>query len=213
MDLHDRVVRRDALRLQLDGAGLQLLDASSRARRAPGPVRGNTLSGLSDRIVLLELQHFVRGRVFELGAVARAVLEHHLDGPRLAIDDHAAALGEEDHRRATGSTCRPPARRASPGRSSGLRARRGRRSGKSSKKTRGRTSPSARFIAISVLISRKRLVAVGHRLQHHPRREAPADDREHQDRVEQPVRADAARHHHDDFAIGRQAAERRPAGR
>ena len=53
----------------------------------------------------------------------------------------------------------------------------------------------------------ERLVGVGHRLEHHPRRDAPADHGEHQDRAQQAIRADAAGHHHDEFAVGRQPAE------
>jgi hypothetical protein len=79
--------------------------------------------------------------------------------------------------------------------------------GKSSKKTRGLTSPSARFIAISVLISRKRwlLSGIAFNITHDVRPQQTTENT--RIGLEQPVRADAARHHHDELAIGRQAAE------
>jgi hypothetical protein len=73
--------------------------------------------------------------------------------------------------------------------------------GKSSKNTRAHFAFGAvhhdflRQLAIA-------LVAVGHALQHQPGGDAPARHREHQHRLQQAIRADAARQHHHHFAIG-----------
>ena len=63
--------------------------STSRGRPAAGPSRGNTVSGIQAAAAVARTGT-PRTSPARVGRVARAVLEHHFDGPLLAIDDDAA---------------------------------------------------------------------------------------------------------------------------
>ena len=205
MDLHDRVVGGNALGLELLGAGVEIFNSElAFAARRTGARKHAFRIERQDRA--LELQHFVGAWILDLGAVPRAVFEHHLDGARLTIDHHAPALGEKDHRR--GRIRGVGGEHAEPAAAVGWNLANVEHDVGEILEEHPR--PDFALGAVHRNLGAdlaEGLVAVRHRLQHHPRGRAPAEHGEDQQRLEQAIRADAAGHHHHEFAIGGEPAE------
>ena len=95
VNLHHLVMRRNALCPHLLGLGVEILDGQLAIAAHRSFAREHAF-GIERDNRLLEAQHFVGARIVQLGAMAGAVLEHHLDRAGVAIDHHAAAFGQVD---------------------------------------------------------------------------------------------------------------------
>ncbi len=205
MQRHDRRVRRKLLLLQLGDPLIELRD-----RHLVVALRD--LPAVEDRVgieaddELRESGDFVLRRVLQVGGVLRAVVQHQVDGALLLVDrEPAGGRGEDGRllgpRRVREEHVAPAARRRRVADVQNLVGEVLEKHTRLDLVLRARGDDAVDDLA-------ERLVRVGQRVDHDPRRRGPRDRRHEQHRPQQAVDADAARHERHRLAIRREAAER-----